>query len=109
MVAALHTVTRTHAEMPSHDCDAPCVVYLPDNTEEDEFGIDYGWRDSHTPMVDVYANDNKGGHHTDGADRYVAAVNACVGNPNYSGTTPKETRRMFAQCLADYNDTKGQR
>lgn len=39
---------------PGRDtCDAPCVVRLPANTQEDEFGVDYGWQGS-TPVVGVW-------------------------------------------------------
>jgi hypothetical protein len=38
----------------AHECITPCTVILPKDTLEDEFGIDYGWRNRHTSTVDVY-------------------------------------------------------
>lgn len=39
----------------AHTCVAPCVIVMPDNTHEDEFGID--WTGDN---VIVYACDNAG-------------------------------------------------
>jgi hypothetical protein len=38
----------------AHECVAPCTVVLPKGTLEDEFGINYGWRNSRTPILDVW-------------------------------------------------------
>lgn len=37
----------------AHRCITPCNVILPKDTLEDEFGINYGWKD-HRPRVEVY-------------------------------------------------------
>lgn len=38
----------------AHECVAPCRVILPKGTLEDEFGIDFGWRNKRYSVVDVY-------------------------------------------------------
>lgn len=37
-----------------HQCYAPCTVILPPGTLEDEFMFNYGWRNRHTPILDVW-------------------------------------------------------
>jgi hypothetical protein len=37
-----------------HTCLSPCTVVFPDHVEEDEWWVDYGWRDKHTPVLGVY-------------------------------------------------------
>jgi hypothetical protein len=49
-------ISSTHSTHATQTCEAPCVVKLPDNTLEDEWTFDYGWKDKHTPVVGVYAN-----------------------------------------------------
>lgn len=44
--SGVNTTTR-------HACNAPCVVNLPPNTQEDQFAFNYGWKGD-TPILDVY-------------------------------------------------------
>ncbi len=53
-MAILIVDARQNAAERGRTCVAPCTVVLPSNTLEDEFGINYGWEDSSTPVVDVY-------------------------------------------------------
>jgi len=44
----------SRADVRAHVCDSPCVVYLPDNTQEDGWYVDYGWIDRGTPVLGVH-------------------------------------------------------
>lgn len=60
IVLGAFVVAASTADAADHDltgrqqqCMSPCTVILPRGTLEDEFGIDYGWKNGR-PRVDVY-------------------------------------------------------
>lgn len=42
----------------AHQCITPCVVILPKGVLEDEFRLNYGWRNRHTPFLDIWVHRN---------------------------------------------------
>jgi len=55
MIAAVQAMpSSTGQDVRTHVCDSPCVVYLPDNTQEDGWYVDYGWIDRGTPVLGVH-------------------------------------------------------
>lgn len=72
----------------AHECLSPCTVTLPDDTQEDQFGIDYGWRGK-APVVDVFTSN------TDSL--WMRNLHLCIDNPAY-------TRALIVQCMDDLRE-----
>jgi hypothetical protein len=87
----LAVVLRGHSN--PHRCHAPCSVVLPDQTQEDEFGIDLGWLSKSTPVVDVYRQQQKSDPDT-GWQEAIKTLRLCIANRSY-------TRDLLMQCMDD--------